>query len=79
MKDCLWQQGFSVLEDEFRYFKTMTSLLVSAKQERNKVTEKVDLGINMFPHSICTERLCRCSLNLGNYRHFPLLGKTVGK
>lgn len=67
MKDCLWQQGFSVLEDEFCYFKNHDkNLLVRAKQERNKVLEKVDLGINMFPHSICTERLCCCSLNLGN-------------
>lgn len=51
----------------------MINLFVSAKQQRNKVMEKVDLGINMFPHIICTERLRCCSLNLGNYRHFPVL------
>lgn len=73
MKDCLWQPGFSVLEDEFGYFKARMRVLVSAKQERNKVMEKVDLGINMFPHSVCAEMLCCCSLNPGNYRPFPLL------
>lgn len=55
------------------------SLSVQSSKGIYKVMEKVDLGINMFPHSICTERLCCCSLNLGNYRHFPVLWKTFGK
>lgn len=34
-------------------------------KRRNKVMEKVNLGINMFPYNIYAERLC-VSLNLGN-------------
>lgn len=51
MKDCLWQQGFSALEDEFGYSKTMMSLL--SVQSRKGIKEKVDLGINMFPQCLC--------------------------